>query len=224
MNYDIFKENFHPVNTNPFDIGDWKTFLELSKSAKLIWQTRIGENIGKNIEKIDMASNAMEKLYVFTDEFPPCWIYDFIYPYEITNSQLIDIYNNPNVEQLDLITLNITEIQISKEVGVCFWKKVLNAIEHDEAIVAFENEYSNRKHGFAHATPKSFEEIINSLNEDNHAKTLIGRAYLISFVLGDVDNESNSLSRQYILYMFVDKDYFVRTLIEGIGVHCEQLK
>ncbi len=217
MNYDIFKKNFHPVSSNPFDIGDWKTFLEFSRSANLIW----GAGVGTNIDIIDLDVNAMEKLYVFTDEFPADQIYDFIYPIEIPNFQLVDVQDNQNIEQLAITTLNITEIQLSKEIGVCFWKKVLDSIKNNENIDGFENEYNNRRPRIMHLSQKSFREVLNSLEEDDRAKILIGRSYLISLILGDVDIENNSLSRQYILYMFVDKNYFVRTLIDGMGLKCE---
>ncbi len=219
-NFNILRKIFHPVSPSPFDMGDWNTFLELSKSAKLIWRA----NAGKKFDKIDLTTDASKKLYVFTDEFPADGIFDFLNPLEIPNYRLDDVPNNQDIDQLYIITLNITELQPSKEIGTCFWNKVLDAIDHDENIDGFEKEYDGRRSNVKWLTDKSFKENLNGLKEEGLEKILIGRVYLLSLLIGDADIHHEGLTRQYILHMFVDSNYFVKSIIEGMGLDCEQEK
>lgn len=215
-NFHLLRANFHPVSSNPFHIGDWNTFLELSKSAKMIWRT----GVGTKIEVIDLTTDSLEKLYVFTDEFPAEGIIDLIYPLETPYFRTADVQGNPNLEQINIITVSISEIQLTKEIETCFWKRVLDAIDHGKDTDGFEHEFKNRIPNIKHLPQRSFKEIVNSLTREEHAKLLIGRIFLLNLILSD--SNADNFTRQFVLYMFVDKGYFVKAIIDGMGLDCEQ--
>lgn len=219
-NRDILKKYFKPISSNPLHIYDWKTFLELSKTAKMIWCP----NASRDFDKIDLISDALDKLYIFTDAIPAEGIYDFIYTADSHNNLTVDVQNNPIVTRLNIIILSICELKFTKEIEHCFWKRVTDAIANGENIDRFRDECQNQEPQIVHLNfyeHNFFSRIVNNLKKDNSAK-LIGRIFLMSLMLGKSD--ILNLTRQYVLYMFVDNNYFEQTYLGRIGLKCTKLE
>jgi hypothetical protein len=194
----------------------WNDFLEQAAVKPLRWIPSANTQFNRiNIED--------DKLYLFTWPYPTPPIYDIITEDFVWD----DVYVNLAIEET-------CELKPAGNMEPCFWEKVVNAIRagDDNTSRQLLSGIPNREETQRILKPKSTEEIAENLKKalespgsKNHKRyASFGRIFLLHLVMNrkTIKSIQGFSSHKYVLYLFVDDQYFQKVFGKEMGVRYEK--
>lgn len=189
------------------DVKECKNFLH-NFNNQIYWHMPAGVDFSK----IHPDSRNLNNLYVFTQQYPDKFIYDFMVNFRETKFY--------SLGDLNLTINDIHELYLIDSIKQSFERRLKQAIANRVSTENLRVEYDNNYKGIKHLKGMSFEEystwIIN-----NEISELLGRIFLMN--LGISRTNIFDTYRRYVLCLFVDKKYFQDTFIDGLGMSVKEL-